>query len=114
MAMVDDAKVSRLRSLLGLDRAQPRVPLPASLVINSDVNATLWRFLKARGGNMEKAYNMLVDCIRWRADNKIARCARLSGSSAGQAQEGRLQGTRPSLRGTAPAHTHTRGALRVT
>ncbi|KAL2316635.1 hypothetical protein Fmac_030511 [Flemingia macrophylla] len=32
---------------------------------------TLERFLKARDGNVVKAYKMLVDCLRWRVENEI-------------------------------------------
>lgn len=32
---------------------------------------TLIRFLKARDGNISKAYSMLVDCLNWRIENDI-------------------------------------------
>lgn len=31
----------------------------------------LVRFLKARDGNVSKAYEMLIDCLNWRIENKI-------------------------------------------
>ncbi|XAR56808.1 hypothetical protein NMG60_11037412 [Bertholletia excelsa] len=34
-------------------------------------NETLLRFLKAREGDVFKAYNMLVDCLKWRIQNEI-------------------------------------------
>ncbi|MCO5564076.1 hypothetical protein L7F22_017732 [Adiantum nelumboides] len=35
------------------------------------LNETLERFLKARDGNIPKAFKMLVDCLHWRATNDI-------------------------------------------
>ncbi|MCO5583035.1 hypothetical protein L7F22_036941 [Adiantum nelumboides] len=35
------------------------------------LNETLERFLKARDGNISKAFKMLVDCLHWRATNDI-------------------------------------------
>ncbi|KAL6954514.1 hypothetical protein U1Q18_008727 [Sarracenia purpurea var. burkii] len=32
---------------------------------------TLFRFLKAREGNITKAHKMLVDCLKWRVENDI-------------------------------------------
>ncbi|KAI5064064.1 hypothetical protein GOP47_0020734 [Adiantum capillus-veneris] len=34
-------------------------------------NETLERFLKARDGNISKAFKMLIDCLHWRANNDI-------------------------------------------
>ncbi|XVF77023.1 hypothetical protein PTKIN_Ptkin14bG0006900 [Pterospermum kingtungense] len=32
---------------------------------------TLWRFLKARDWNVQKAHKMLIDCLQWRIQNEI-------------------------------------------
>ena len=74
--MVDNNPLLRqFKQLLKLDASPAGSVLPASLVINGDVDATLLRFLKARQGSLEKAHAMLVKCIRWREQNKIAGCA---------------------------------------
>lgn len=72
--MADTKALREFKKLLKLDGSPPGSVLPASLVINQDVEATLLRFLKARQGSLEKAHSMLMKCIRWREQNKIAGC----------------------------------------
>mmetsp|Transcript_40840 Transcript_40840/g.49556 ORF Transcript_40840/g.49556 Transcript_40840/m.49556 type:complete len:312 (-) Transcript_40840:232-1167(-) len=60
----EEACLQELRSRMG--------PLPEDLCPNSDTDATLRRFLKARGNNVEKAEKMLRATLEWRKENDIA------------------------------------------
>lgn len=70
-AAVDQANLRKFKAAL----QSSNTTVPASLMINDDFESTLLRFLKARQGSLEKAYAMLIKCIRWREQNKTARCA---------------------------------------
>ncbi|XP_057474345.1 SEC14 cytosolic factor-like [Actinidia eriantha] len=69
MAIVTEAMMRQFQSLMeGMDG-----PLKITFknVHQGYPTATLKRFLKAREGDVSKAYTMLVDCLNWRIQNKI-------------------------------------------
>jgi hypothetical protein len=69
MGSVNHEAIKQLQSLI--DQVDDSLKNTFKNVHQGYTTDALVRFLKARDGNVLKAYNMLVDCMQWRIQNEI-------------------------------------------
>ncbi|GLU20632.1 hypothetical protein SLE2022_368220 [Rubroshorea leprosula] len=69
MVVVSQEAIHQLQALM--DQVDEPLKRTFQNVHQGYLPETLFRFLKAREGNVSKAHKMLVDCLNWRVQNEI-------------------------------------------
>ncbi|XP_051125270.1 phosphatidylinositol/phosphatidylcholine transfer protein SFH1-like [Andrographis paniculata] len=73
MAVVPQESIQQFEALIeeGFSAADESIKRTFQNIHQGYPQETLMRFLRAREGNVTKAYNMLIDCLKWRVQNNI-------------------------------------------
>lgn len=67
----EEEELKSFHELVGYLKSGDCWPLPARMVIAGDIDLTLLRFLRARGGNASKAFTMIKATLAWRKEKNV-------------------------------------------
>ncbi|KAK3245671.1 hypothetical protein CYMTET_24435 [Cymbomonas tetramitiformis] len=67
----EEEELKSFHELVGYLKNGDCWPLPARMVIAGDIDLTLIRFLRARGGNASKAFTMIKATLAWRKEKNV-------------------------------------------